>query len=74
MTSQMASKVEIPSSSIPINMIQPPIGLKDQIKIGKVSINHLTQSISDRSHNLRFSNKVKENEEQLVICTCIKPS
>ena len=37
-------------------MIQPPIHLKDQIKIGKVNINHLTQSISEIPHNLKLSN------------------
>jgi hypothetical protein len=60
----MASIVKIPLRRIPRNKIQPPIGLNDKINIGKVNINHLTQSINERSHNLNLSSiKRKQSKE-----------
>ena len=58
----MASRVNIPSRRILRNMIQPPIVLNDQIKIGKVNINNLTQSMSERSQNLGISNNKRKTK------------
>ena len=64
MTKKMDSRVNIPSRSIPNNRIQPPIGLKDQIKYRQVQSSTILLKASVRDH-ITSSKEKKQSKGNL---------